>query len=226
MALGNRMKDNYEHRYKIGLTRRSPVIVRVDGRAFHTFTKSFKRPFDTRLMDAMEHAATNLGCVEMQGFKLGYIQSDEASFLLTDYDTIETDAWFGYDLAKIVSISAACMTAHFNDYLSPHPFIAMFDARAFNIPREEVANYFVWRAKDWERNSLQMLCQANFSHRELHGKGRAAMHEMLHEKGLNWTTDLDERQRNGTFIFRDGSRRYDVLPTYDAISQLVNTEPQ
>lgn len=222
MTLGRRMKDNYEHRYNFRLTRRTPVIVRVDGRAFHTFTKQFDRPFDNFLMDAMEHAATNLA-MDMQGCKLVYIQSDEASFLLTDYDTLETEAWFGYELNKIVSISAACMTAHFCDWLGK---VAMFDARAFNIPREEVANYFVWRAKDWERNSLQMYCQAHFSHRELHGKDRAAMHEMLHEKGLNWATDLDDRERNGTFILRDGSCRYDVLPTYDDISQLVNTEPQ
>lgn len=108
------------------------------------------------------------------------------------------------------------MTAWFNQYMGISR-LAMFDARAFNVPREEVANYFLWRAKDWERNSVSMYAQANFSHQQLHGKGRADKHEMLHGIGKNWATDLCERWRNGTWIVREESGytvRHDILPVY------------
>lgn len=101
---------------------------------------------------------------------------------------------------------------------------AVFDARAFVMPLADVPNYFVWRAKDWARNSLSMLCRAHFSHDELHGKSRAELHDMLHAIGRNWTTDLDERCRNGTFLVRAASgieTRSDVLPTYPSIAQAM-----
>lgn len=229
-SLGDRMKENYEDRQRYYLTRRTPVIVRVDGKAFHTFTRGLERPFDEKLSDAMIHAAR---CVaeEMQGFKLGYVQSDEASFLLTDYDTLQTDAWFDYNKSKIESISAAMMTAWFGitfehpkgdkDLIAP----AVFDARSFNVPREEVANYFLWRAKDWERNSLAMFCGAFFSHKEMHGKGRAEKHEMLHAIGKNWTANLDQRWRNGAWIYRADSGievRHDICPTFSEIEAVVS----
>jgi tRNA(His) 5'-end guanylyltransferase len=158
---------------------------------------------------------------EMQGCKLGYVQSDEASFLLTDYDELQTQPWFAYNKSKVESISASTMTAAF----ARHMWVAgisrpaTFDARAFNIPEDEVVNYFLWRAKDWARNSISMYAQSEFSHRELHKQTCADMHEMLHEVGLNWTTDLKDAEKNGTFILRNG-KRTDVLPTYAAINDL------
>ena len=150
-------------------------------------------------MDAMETAS------EMQGFKLGYVQSDEASFLLTDFDDLKTEAWFDYNLQKLVSISASAFTAYFNKImLSYNPDIeklAMFDARAFNIPLNEVTNYFLWRYRDWERNSLQMYTRANFSQKQMHGKKAQDMHDMLHSIGKTWATDLSSDERNGTLIF-------------------------
>src|SRR4030065_891451 len=224
--LGDRIKRNYEDSYRIYLTRRTPVIIRVDGKAFHTLTSKMKKhleaPFFPHFMNSMLYAAEKTA-EEMQGFKLGYVQSDEASFLLTDYDKLETEAWFNYNLNKIVSVSASTMTAYFNDFwelgmTGLEGKVSVFDARAFNIPKEEIANYFLWRCQDWERNSLSMYCQAFFSHKELMNKGREEQHEMLHSIGKNWATDLSPREKNGTFIFRDGKTVNDFKADYGIIN--------
>lgn len=222
-SLGDRMKANYEDRCRHYLTRRTPVIIRLDGKAFHTFTRGMEKPFSEGLADAMEYAAGSLA-IAMQGCKMAYLQSDEASFLLTDYDRIETDAWFDYGQSKMESVAASHFTAAFNSQCVSTR-LAMFDARSFNIPREEVANYFLWRAKDWERNSVSMYAQAFFSAKQLHGQGRADQHEMLHSIGKNWATDLSDRWRNGTWIVRvEGgfSVSHKITPTYQDIAAIVD----
>lgn len=221
-ALGDRIKK-YEQAYNQTLTPRMPVMIRVDGRAFHTFTKGMNRPFDYDLMNAMAWA-TKKTALEMQGFKLAYVQSDEATFLLTDFDKLDTQGWFGYELNKLVSLSASIFTAHFNHYTNFWNItdkIATFDARAFNVPDDDVANVFVWRQRDWERNSLQMLARAHFSHVQLHGKGRRDMHDMLHAKGVNWA-NLSPRLKNGTFITKDAHscERAD----YELINHWISTQ--
>lgn len=206
-TLGTRMKENYEMRGKHYLTRRIPVILRLDGKAFHSFTKSFEKPFDKTLSDLMTDTATYLAN-EIQGTKLVYTQSDEISILITDFDKITTTPWLGYETSKMNSIAASTAAAFFNTALREKTNItklAMFDCRAFNIPKEEIANYFRWRYQDWLRNSISMLAQANFSHNQLHKKNRADMHEMLHEKGINWT-HLEPLWKNGTLIYRSGKK--------------------
>ena len=226
-ALGDRLKQNYENRCRHSLLRRMPVIIRVDGRAFHSYTRGMDRPFDETLMCAMLRATMDTARA-MQGFKVAYIQSDEASFLLTDYDALETEAWFGYVQSKLESISASLFTRNFNNairFIAPdnHRYSpsATFDARAFNIPKEEVANYFLWRQKDWERNSLSMYCRAHFSAKQLKGKNRAKQHEMLHSVGKNWAMDLNDQQRNGTFLTKETAILDDIQPSYPEIEKLV-----
>lgn len=207
--LGDRMK-RYEAAAERHLTRRVPVVVRVDGRAFHTYTRGAERPFDSRIIEAMFCGARALAAA-MQGFVVGYVQSDEASFMLTDRATLATEPWFGYDHSKVVSISASTMTAAFNSRVRDmgergSPLcraLATFDARAFSVPLDDAANYFLWRMRDWERNSVQMLAGAHFSHAELQGKNVPAMHEMLHGKGVNWA-DLPAQLRSGTVLTGDG----------------------
>lgn len=232
-SLGDRMKSNYEDRFRFELPRRMPCIIRLDGKAFHTFTKAFNRPFDERLSDAMNYAAEQLAG-QVQGFKLAYLQSDECSILLTDYDQLDTEAWFDYNKAKMETISASVFTAFFNARLKELTVnkikmlgheLAFFDARAFSIPREDVANYFLWRAKDWERNSLSMYCRSFFSAKQLHGKDRQAQHDMLHAQGKNWTTDLLPRWRNGTWLINTENGievRHDIQPSYQEIAPVVN----
>ncbi len=203
-SLGDRMKNNYENRCRVKLIRRMPVIIRLDSKAFHTLTRSCRKPFDGHFQTVMVHVAEVL-CVHIQGAKCAYVQSDEISILLTDFDRLTTDAWFDYNIQKMVSVSAGIASTVFTYNWKPFDSnntdqIAIFDARVFNVPKEEVCNYFIWRQQDWTRNSLQMLARAHYSHKELIGKKSADMHDMLYQKGVNWA-DLDPRWKNGAFIF-------------------------
>ena len=224
-SLGDRMKS-YEDCYRFSLTPRTPIIVRVDGRAFHTFTKGLDKPYDMDLISFMIWSAKFVA-QQMSGFKMAYVQSDEASFVLSDYDDINTQGWFDYNKSKIETISASAMTAHFNWEVKSSDRqdkfgkkqLAMFDARAYNIPENEISNYFLWRQKDWERNSLSMLARAYFSAKELHGKNRTNMHDMLHTKGVNWAT-FDSKVKNGTYLDNKMNEITDIAPNYSQIEQL------
>lgn len=231
-SLGDRMKQNYEDRSRSYLVRRTPVIIRVDGRAFHTVTRKAEKPFDHRIIGAMLDAAMQTA-QEMQGFKAGFVQSDEASFLLMDDDTIQTEAWFDYNQQKLTSISAALMTVAFNlskDYAlyllercegKGRGMRAVFDARAFNIPREEVANYFLWRAKDWERNSISMYARSFYSDKQLHGKNRDAVLTMLEADGHRWN-ELDPVLRNGSWLSKWGGNGIQQATNVQANYPAVN----
>jgi len=233
--LGNRMKIFYEEIPKTRLMRRCPVICRLDGKAFHTFSRGFKRPFDDVLIKTMQETAKYL-CENIQGCQLAYTQSDEISLLLIDYQRFETSAWFDYEIQKMVSISASMATLEFNrqfldnvnewqsncglkeetdsdiieqlyklqdTYIEAEYKGAMFDARVFNIPREEVTNYFYWRQLDASRNSIQMVGQANFSHRELQHKSCNDIQDMLmSQKGINWN-DFTTYQKRGSCVVRN-----------------------
>ena len=221
-SLGDRIKE-YEKVTRTFATKRTPLIIRVDGRAFHTFTKDMNRPFDTKLMSAMVLAATDVAN-DMQGFKVAYIQSDEVTFCITDYDNLESQGWFNYNLSKIISISSAMMSVNLFKHLG-YIKTPVFDSRAFNVPIDDVVNVFVWRAQDWNRNSLQMYAHDNFTHKELHGKNKQDMHNMLHGIGKNWTTDLTDQEKNGAFIVNTKQGflyKYDVEPTYESINNLFS----
>jgi len=105
------------------------------------------------------------------------------------------------------------------------PSLAVFDARAFSVPVDDVVNVFLWRAKDWERNSIQMYAHSLFSHKQLHKKNIGAMHEMLHSVGKNWTTNLSDRERNGAFLIRRSGGgievRTDILPTFPSVQAAI-----
>lgn len=215
--LGKRMKEYYEGIPKTKLMRRCPVAIRIDGKAFHTFTRGFEKPFDKILMQSMQETMLYL-CKNIQGCKFGYTQSDEITLILTDYDTFETQAFFDYEVQKIVSIAASMATMAFNKFFEnnvrtyllknnyeineSNVYVkavekgAMFDARCFNIPKEEVCNLIYWRQLDATRNSIQMVGQANFSHRELQNKSCNMIQDMLHEqKGINWNDFPTECKR-------------------------------
>lgn len=231
-TIQERMKKNYEERCKLYLTRRIPVIIRVDGRAFHTLTKKFQKPFDMSLVVAMKQTAMGL-VRESQGAKIAYIQSDEISILLTDFDRLTTEAWFDYNLQKITSVSASIATLTFNkvwtELLSHdidfHDVVnATFDARAFNVPREEVCNYFISRQRDWIRNSVSMLARSKFSHSKLVGKKRDEMKAMLIDAKSSWES-LRPVLKNGTTIIVDGTinvfEDYDFSRKHDEIEELI-----
>ena len=230
--LGKRMKEYYETIPKTKLMRRTPVVIRIDGKAFHTFTRGFQKPFDEILIRSMQETMKHL-CENIQGCVLGYTQSDEISLLLIDYKNLNSSAWFDYEIQKMCSIAASMATMAFNKYFAKNAELymsycatsyemeglygketkeyklcgvyqksiekgAMFDARCFNIPREEVANYFYWRQLDATRNSIQMVGQANFSHKELQNKSCNAIQNMLlTQRNINWN-DLSTYQKRGS----------------------------
>lgn len=227
--LGRRMKKYYEEIPKTKLMRRCPVVLRIDGKAHHTFCRSFDRPFDEIYIKTMQNTAKYL-CENLQGAALSYQQSDEISILLIDYQKLDTAAWFDYEVQKLCSVSASMTTLAFNKFFIDNTDIAftheceelnnklvlkelteqefdeaydkleekydkyyskfnkaMFDSRCFNIPKEEVTNYFYWRQLDATRNSIQMVGQANFSQKELQNKSCNDIQNMLlTEKDINW----------------------------------------
>lgn len=234
--LGIRMKKYYEEIPKTKLMRRTPVAIRIDGRAFHTFTRGFQKPFDRILIESMQETTKYL-CENIQGCVIGYTQSDEITLILIDYKELNTDAWFDYEVQKLCSISASMATMYFNkvfsikaereilgDYYSfyhtensalteekeeYHETLrkalkkgAMFDARCFNIPREEVTNLLYWRQLDAARNSVQMVGHANFSQKQLFKKSCSDIQDMLMtEKGINWN-NFPTYKKRGTCVVK------------------------
>lgn len=216
--LGDRMKDFYESRTKIFLPRRTYAIIRIDGKAFHTYTKGLDRPFDGQLISDMDETACYL-CKEIQGAKLGFVQSDEISILLTDFDKLTTDAWFDGNIQKIASISAGMATGKFN-MLRPGK-IAIFDSRVFTIPSvTEVENYFIWRQQDTVRNSISSVAQSLYSSKELHKINTTEMQEMCFKKGINWN-DYPAKYKRGRLIVKETYRQKDMTVR----TRWVSTDP-
>ena len=104
-ALGTRMKK-YEYVTRTHLINRCPAIIRIDGKAFHTFTRGFKKPFDEILIKSMQETMKYL-CENIQGCVLGYTQSDEITLVLVDYKKLDSCAWFDYNIQKMCSISSS-----------------------------------------------------------------------------------------------------------------------
>lgn len=214
MKLSDRIKEYYEDRTKQFLNRRTITIIRLDGKGFSKFTKSLNKPFDDGFSDDMDETAKFL-CENIQGAKFAYTQSDEISIVLTDFDNLETSAWFDYNVQKMTSISASLATAKFNQLranrLSNHGYIdiddfndmklAMFDSRVFQVPSvDEMVNVMIWRQQDCTRNSISMACDANFSHSATNGKSGSEKQEMLFtEKGINWN-DYKTKYKRGSVI--------------------------
>lgn len=200
--LGDRMKGLYEDRAKTRLVRRMPVIIRIDGKGFSRFCKRFPKPFANKLHQIFNATVIYL-CKEISGVVCAEHHSDEISLLLVDYQSLQTEAYFDYEVQKICSVVAGlttakfCMLCHGYGYIKDGDEWPSFDARCFNIPKEEVENYFWWRMKDAVRNSIGMLAQSKFSHQELHGKNINDMQEMLFQThSINWS-ELPAEQKNG-----------------------------
>lgn len=228
--LAKRMKL-YESVSKTRLMPREPVIIRIDGKAFHTFTRGFERPFDEVFSRSMQNTMHYL-CKNIQGCVLGYTQSDEISLVLIDYKKLNSSGWFDYEVQKMCSVAASmatmafnkCFTDSYNEwrwlneitlyqssqvrkqgeiYSAAKNSGAMFDARVFNVPKEEVTNNIYWRQLDASRNSILSIGQANFSHKELQNKSCNDIQDMLlTKKGINWN-DYPVYQKRGCCCIRE-----------------------
>ena len=183
MGIGNRMKIYYENVTRYKLYRRTPAIIRLDGKAFHSLTRKCKKPFDQFFQSAMQVTAVRL-CEQIQNVRLAYLQSDEISLLLNDYENLDTDQWFDGNIQKMVSVSASIASVYFSQIFGK---IGLFDSRVFNLPKEEVNNYFLWRQQDATRNSIQGVAQSQFSHKELMGlNGNQLQEKLWKDKQINW----------------------------------------
>ena len=225
-SIGDRMKDFYEGRTRVMLPRRAYTIIRIDGKAFHTFTRGMKKPFDDDLISDMDYTACYL-CKNIMGADFAFVQSDEISILVTDFAGITTQGWFDNNLQKMCSVSASMATSAFNSQrvkrwltwalsgdmllrgqvdlildIEKGKFSAEFDSRVFQIPsKTEVENYFIWRQQDTVRNSISSVAQNLFSPKELHGKSTDQMQEMTFSKGVNWN-DFEAKYKRGRMIIK------------------------
>lgn len=201
--LGTRQKG-YEDAFRFKLPKGMPVMIRLDGRAFHTYTKGFKRPFDEVLANAMWEA-TKAVCEEIAGAKIGYTQSDEITIFINNYEDVNKEYWYDNNLQKIVSVAASIASGAFNDEIRktyPNMKRATFDGRAWVLPKEEVFNNFLWRIRDCEKNSVSMVAQANFKHKELQGLNTSQLQDKLFlEKGINWN-NLPTWQKRGAAVVK------------------------
>lgn len=212
-SLTDRMKA-YEQVESKFLMRRTPVIIRLDGKAFRTWTaNNLERPFDSRLPEIMQETIKFL-MKEVQGCVFAYSQSDEISLFLRDYDNLNTESWFGNNVQKMISVSASYATGTFNQYarrydLSP----AFFDARVFNLPKDEVVNYFIYRQHDGVRNSVSMYANHILGHKQIQGKNSITMKEMLAESGKPWE-NVPTVFRHGIAMRKDDSLITSELPLF------------
>ena len=226
--LAARMKG-YEKDSRTTLSADQPVIIRVDGKAFHTFTKGLRKPFDSILTATMQETMQHL-CKNVQNCVFGYTQSDEITLVLVTDKKEKTDPWFGNNVQKMCSVAASMATVAFNkafyersdDFLAMQAeawnvsdtdikygecletkfFAATFDARAFNIPKEDIINNLIWRQKDAIRNSIMATGRAYFSHKQLHDKSSQEVIAMLREeKNLRWE-DIPLQNQRGSCCYR------------------------
>lgn len=209
-----RMKT-YENVSKNKLMRRCPVAIRLDGCNFKSFTKGFDKPFYDVFMKSMQETMKYL-CENVQGCVMGYAQSDEITLILVDYEHLNSEAWFDDEVEKICSVTAGMASMAFNrifyenisEFISKNGYLyvrimkneklinaykralkqgAYFDARCFNIPKEEVANLIYWRQCCGHRNAIQAAGCAYFSNKELLNKSGDEIIKMLKEKDIDWS---------------------------------------
>lgn len=200
--LAARMKA-YEAQTGAMLPRKTWAVVRLDGKAFHTYTKDLDKPFDRRFMLDMADL-TNFMCRKIQGAVFGYTQSDEISIVLTDLQSQANELWFGGKVQKIVSVAAGYASAYWNQLREDYNTdLAVFDARVFTLPLvEEVKNYLVWRQADAQRNAIFLAANSVYSHKELYGKSFSQKRQMLLDAGLSWEEDFTDREKLGESVVR------------------------
>lgn len=206
MDLGDRMKS-YENVFSIHIQPRMPAILRLDGKSFHTLCRGCQKPFDEHLANCIDKTAQYL-LNEIQNSRLAYVQSDEISLLLIDYNTFQSQQWFGGNVQKIVSISACMAGVEFSSLFNKKAF---FDSRVFILPEREVVNYFVWRQQDCTRNSISAVAQSLYSPKQLHKKNSSDMQEMIFQKGINWNNFSSYWKRGRVILKNDINKEITIF---------------
>lgn len=214
--LGDRQKG-YEKVTRRTLPRRTYTLIRVDGRAFHSYLRGFERPVDKRVTEAMDAVGRAL-LEEVAGSVFAFVQSDEVSVLAQDFLTLNQEPWFGGVEAKMVSVSASVATAAFNKRIGSEKW-GLFDSRVWTMSDPvEVANYFLWRQQDAIRNAIAMTAQTYVSHKELQGVDQEGQLELIEKAGVKYATDLPTGFRKGRVVTRKfgGAIITEAAPLLDA----------
>lgn len=186
-----------------------PILARIDGRSFHTYTRGLNRPFDEGLIKLMQETTKFL--VQESNAKIGYTQSDEITLLFYS-DTSKSQVFFNGKIFKMVSQLASMTTAYFNanvpKYIPSHvDKLAFFDCRCWQVPRkEDVVDNFIWRELDATRNSIEAYARKFYSDKECFKKNQSALQEMIFQKGYNWN-NLPSHIKRGTYIRREVVKR-------------------
>jgi len=204
------------------LTPNLPVCARIDGKAFHSWTRGLNRPYDERIQELFNQ--TTLFLVEETKACIGYTQSDEISLIFYNYGKPESQIFFNGRVCKMTSVLASMATAKFNSLvpeLLPEKSskLAFFDCRVWTVPdMTEAVNYLIWREQDATRNSIQMAAQSVFSHKQLQNKNNKELQEMLFQEGINWN-NYPVRFKRGAYFQR---KTIDIPFT----SEELNTLPE
>lgn len=207
----------------------SNILVMLDGKNFSKLVKNnFEKPFDDCFIRMMNETAKFL-CENVQGCKFAYVQSDEISLLITDYDTPETDMLFGGRLCKIQSILASLATSEFNrwftiwnlnkcyDNVSVGEFIskmkmAQFDCKAWVVPNvNDVFSYFLYRQLDCIKNSKQQTAQTYIPHKELLGKNADEQIAMCIDRCIVDWNMFEDKYKYGRFIAKEVTTQTKVV---------------
>jgi tRNA(His) 5'-end guanylyltransferase len=219
------MVDNYESITNYKLPKRTFTIIRLDGKSFSKFCKRFKKPFDDDFVRMMNETAKYVA-ENAQGCKIAFVQSDEITLILTDFDELTTKAWYDGRIQKICSISASLATSKFLQLLFDYEIskidkvdlsikdvrklvmnqkLMEFDSRVYTVPpRDEVLNTVFWRQQDCTRNSVSMVAQSMYSHKELENKNNSQQQDLIHDKGQNWNDYPIGLKRGRVIVKRDG----------------------
>jgi len=211
LKIGDYFKKTYESEPFNTIEPKQNVIIRLDGVAFHTFTKKFKKPFDNILSEAMIQTAKTL-CESIHGCVMAYTQSDEISLLINDYSSDNAQGWFGFKRQKLISVSASMCTLFFNEWLDTfmkeytgfgHDKNAFFDARVLVVKDEDVPSYFKWRTMDAIRNSKLAFGMGYYSHKQLMNKNTTEIVQMVKdEKGADWNK-IPDKFKYGMYIIKN-----------------------
>lgn len=203
--LGDRIKAKYENITRSYIPKKTNGIIRLDGKAFHTYAKGLDKPYDEKLIYAMDEAAKHV-ISKVQGAKFGFVQSDEISIIFTDYDNINSQMYFNGNIQKITSITAAECTHRFNAVRREQGYTSnygVFDSRVFSIPTQiEAYNYFLWRQQDCIRNSKLTLAQTHLGKNQCHGFCTNDLVNKLNNNGIFWS-EQKNGHKYGRFIIKE-----------------------
>jgi tRNA(His) 5'-end guanylyltransferase len=204
VSLGDRMKLYEDHETSRTFIPLLPIIVRLDGKSFHSFTRGLQRPYDERMSQLMKEVTKQL--VTFSSAKIGYTQSDEITLVLYS-DNLDSQVFFDGSVFKTISILASFASATFNKFMPEYlpekeKEIPLFDCRAWNVPsKDEAVNCLIWRELDATKNSISMAAQSYFPHKQLIGKTGSDKQEMLFSVGINWN-DYPAFFKRGVYIQR------------------------